>query len=202
MKRIHRARSRDEIARIYDEWGEDYERETMRLGYSMPAIVAGLFGRYVSSREGKILDVGAGTGILGEMLYLLGFRNLTAMDFSQAMLEVCRTRGVYDELCEAILGEKLGFPDATFDAVAVMGVYGKGHAPAHSLMELTRITRPCGHIIFSIRVDEYEAEGFKKLQGFLEEERVWTLVEVTEPFDSMPLDTSGIMNLIFVYRVL
>lgn len=202
LKKLHSARNKHEMAVVYDAWGRDYELETMIEGYTMPAIMTGLIGRYVFSREAPILDVGAGTGILGEMLSVLGYRNLTAIDFSQGMLDLCRQRGIYCDLRRMLLGEKLNFRDNTFTATVVMGVFGKGHAPPDAFDELTRITKRDGFILFSIRADEYETQGFKEKQDSLERNGQWQPVEMTEPFDSLPLAESEIMNLIFVYKVL
>ena len=50
-----------------------------------------------------------------------------------------------------------------------------GHAPPSSLDELVRITRPDGHVIFIVRSDMYEGEGFKeKQQALVKNKRVAT----------------------------
>jgi len=50
-----------------------------------------------------ILDVAAGTGLVGEELKKAGFKvdNVTALDFSPEMLEVSRKKGVYGKLVES-----------------------------------------------------------------------------------------------------
>jgi SAM-dependent methyltransferase len=201
LEKLHKARSKKEMAEVYDAWGEGYEHEVMIRGYNMPAIMAGLFGRYVQSLDAPILDVGAGTGILGESLYILGYKNLVAIDFSRGMLEIARMRGFYRDLRQMVLGTDLDFADNTFEAIAVMGVFGKGHASPDALNELIRITRPHGHIIFSIRADEYLTAGFKEKQDALEREMKWQLREITEPFNSLPLGDSELVNRICVHRV-
>lgn len=202
LDKLRKARTRWEMAEVYDAWGEDYEREVMNCGYNMPAIITGLFGRYVQPRDVPILDVGAGTGILGKTLSILGYENLIAIDFSHRMLEIARKRGVYRDLLPMMLGERLDFADHSFSAIAVMGVFGRNHAPASAFDELIRITRPRGHIIFSIRADEYFEDGFKEKQDVLEMEGKWQLIEMTEPFNSLPLADTELMNRIGVCRVL
>ena len=201
LEKVRRARDRNELEQIYGAWGQDYEREVMSCGYNMPAIFAGLLGRYVRPQNGPILDVGAGTGILGASLFLLGYKNLVAIDFSEGMLEVARRKGVYRELRQMVLGEYLDFSDRSFVAVTVMGVFGAGHAPLESFDELVRITRRGGHIVFSIRADEYLNQGFKQKQDALEGDGKWRLVEITEAFNSLPLADTELMNHIFVYRI-
>ena len=43
--------------------------------------------------EVKVLDVAAGTGIVGKALWDVGFRHITALDFSREMLAVAKKKG-------------------------------------------------------------------------------------------------------------
>jgi len=52
-----------------------------------------------------ILDAGASTGMVGEVLTKLGYANLVAMDLSQGILEVARQKNVYQELHQMVTGE-------------------------------------------------------------------------------------------------
>ena len=162
--------------------------------------MSGLIGRYLPSGTGRILDAGAGTGILGENLFVMGYKDLVGIDLSAGMLEVARKKGVYRNLLQMTLGQKLDFADNSFAATVSMGVFTEGHAPSESFDELIRITEPRGYIIFSVRADVYLNQGFKKKQDSLKKERKWRLVEQTEPFQALPLENSKIYNLIFVYR--
>jgi hypothetical protein len=47
---------------------------------------------------------------------------------------------------------------------------------------LIRVTKPGGHMIFSVRTDVYEDNGFREKQEALEREQKWQLLETTEPF--------------------
>ncbi|HZB83387.1 MAG TPA: hypothetical protein VE288_11175, partial [Rubrobacteraceae bacterium] len=74
------AKNSQEVAEIYDNWAEDYERRILSYGYSTPAVTAGFFGRYVEPRDGTtVLDAGAGTGMMGEILAPLGYHNLVGI---------------------------------------------------------------------------------------------------------------------------
>ena len=99
-------------------------------------------------RHGRILDAGAGTGIVGELLHDAGFEFLVAMDLSQGMLDEAAGKGVYKEFHRMAMGMPLDFPPRYFDGVISVGVFTVGHAPAGSFDELVRVTRPGGHIVF------------------------------------------------------
>jgi len=88
-------RSNQELARRYDQCAEDYDAALKRdFEYRAPEVTAEFFARYVPG-EAMILDAGAGTGMVGEVLTKLGYANLVAMDLSQGMLEVTRQKNVY-----------------------------------------------------------------------------------------------------------
>ena len=92
---VYSSRSNQELARRYDQWAEDYDAALKHdFEYRAPEVTAEFFARYVPG-EARILDAGAGTGMVGEVLTELGYANLVAMDLSQGMLEVTRQKNVY-----------------------------------------------------------------------------------------------------------
>ena len=195
------AKSSQEIEEIYDNWAEDYERRILSYGYSTPAVTAGFFGRYVKPEDGAVLDAGAGTGITGAVLAPLGYRDLVGIDVSAKMLELAREKGVYRELRQMELGGRLDFPSDAFAAIVSTGVFAAGHAPPESFEDLIRVTKPGGHVIFSVRTDVYLDGGFKEKQEALEREGRWQLVEVTEPFSHLRFEDPELKVQVFVYRV-
>jgi hypothetical protein len=56
------------LADTYDAWAATYDSDMLAVGYMHPALAAGFVGRYVRALEGSILDAGAGTGIVGQIL--------------------------------------------------------------------------------------------------------------------------------------
>jgi SAM-dependent methyltransferase len=195
---IYSSKGVQDLEDRYDHWAKEYEEDVASYGYKIPGVLSGFMGRYLKIDDEPILDAGAGTGIMGEIMSLLSYRNLVAMDLSKGMLEIARQKGVYGELHRMVMGEHLDFPDDTFAGTVAVGVLSVGHAPPESFDELIRCTRPGGYIIFSVRAD---AEGFKERQDALEQDKKWELIKATTPFISLPLGEPDIKHQIFVYMV-
>ena len=84
------------------------------------------------------------------------------------------------------LGEELSLATDRFDAVISVGTFTDGHAPASAFFELVRVTRPGGHIVAAVRGDIIDSHGFSDVFDELVSEKVWELVERTEPRAAMP----------------
>ncbi len=192
--------SSEEVQDRYDAWAEEYDADLQAYGYRSPAIAAGLVGRYVPQDAAPILDAGAGTGNMGQVLALLGYRNLTAIDLSKGMLAVAARTGAYRETRQMSLGQHLDFPDNHFAAMICLGTFVGGHAPAESLTELIRIVQSGGHMIFTVRNDVIDR--FKEAMDAHELTGRWQLIGATEPYESVPgSDDPHGTNQLFVYHV-
>ena len=185
LARVYGARSNDDLSEGYDGWAGDYDGDMERRGYRLPGIVTSLVARHVAPGDGAILDAGAGSGLLGEWLALVGYRAITGIDLSQGMLDLAAATGAYESLHRMALGEPLAFPDDRFAAVASAGTSGITHAPASGFDELVRITRPGGHLVLSVRARGMEEAGFPATIARLEATKRWRHLETVGPFQAM-----------------
>ena len=201
LHKVYSSRNIQELEERYDAWAEDYEQDVCSFGYKSPSVITGLVAHYVESQKGRILDAGAGTGILGEKLASCGYDNLTGIDLSRAMLDVAEKKDVYKDLHQMVLGERLDFSDNYFSAVVSMGVFTENHAPPESFDELIRITKPGGHIVFSVRSDTGLNKSYQEKQDALMNEGKWEIVEETKAFQCLPEAKPEVLNQVFVYRV-
>ena len=198
---VYSSRDNRELEERYDQWSKDYDSDLSReFDYQSPRRAAEIFVGHVP-RSARILDAGAGTGLVGVILASMGYQRMVAMDLSQGMLEEARRKGVYEAFHQMVMGETLDYETDSFDAVITVGVLTVGHAPAGSLDELVRVTRPNGHIVFSLRPDVYENDGFREKQNELESQGRWQLVERTEEFQPMPKGEPEVMHRVWAYRV-
>lgn len=198
---VYAARNEQELAERYDEWAATYEKDLDQdFGWIGPRLAVETAARYLP-KTARVLDAGAGTGLVGQLLADCGYTELVAMDLSPGMLEQARRKGVYQELHRMVMGEPLGFASDSFGGVVSVGALTVGHAPARSLDELVRVTEPGGHVVFTLRPDVYEAGGFREVQAELEAQGRWTLVETTDPVAVLPKGEPEVQHQVWVYRV-
>lgn len=202
LRGIYEAGSLDGQADYYAGWAADYDRDMMALGYQGPGLLAAMTARYLPSGAGPLLDCGARTGLLGLVLAILGYDDLTAIDMSAEMLAVAETRQVYRRCRQMKLGAALDFADGQFAACIAAGVFTSDVVPASSFHELLRITRPGGYVIFSTRTDGAAPRPFQPVCDEPATAGAWALVErsgIFRPFPFSP-DAARIENEIQVYR--
>jgi predicted TPR repeat methyltransferase len=187
LERVFGATTAAGLAAHYDIWAQTYDEDMLAVGYLNPAVASGLLGRYAKDLDGGVLDAGCGTGLLGDIVAVLGYRHIAGIDASEGMLAKARQRGVYADLRRGMLGESLDLEDRRFAAVVSIGVLTTGHAPAHALDELVRVTRPGGHLIFTVSSSAWDSGGYKERAAALEHARSWRLLAMTQPYRPMPL---------------
>lgn len=198
---VYSAKNNRELEARYDLWAPEYERDlSEEFEWLSPQVAVKLFALHVAPGA-RILDAGAGTGLVGERLVSAGYRDLQAMDLSPGMLQVARQKNIYRKLWQMTLGEHLAFATDRFDAVIGVGVFSTGHAPAHAFDELVRITRNGGHIVFSLKTDLYEQDGFGEYLAELEAAGRWRLLERSERFRPLPKGEPEVMHRVWVFRV-
>ncbi len=187
LHRAYTAQSAEENAGFYDQWAGDYETHMKNVGYAHPAMVAAMLARHLAPGDEPILDAGAGTGIMAELLTALRHSHLVGIDASPGMLALAADKGRYRELHQMVLGRPLGFADDHFAGVVSAGVFTAGHAPLAGLDELVRVTRPGGHLVFSV-ARAYLDGPFKAKQEALEEAGRWRFVDSSRRYNSTPLE--------------
>jgi ubiquinone/menaquinone biosynthesis C-methylase UbiE len=110
--------------------------------------------RLIAKRPGATaLDVGTGTGVVACTIAKFGFK-VTGIDHSPDMLghatERARSMGVSGNVqFDLADGEKLKYPDASFDAVTIQGVIHHLPDAMPMLRESFRVLKPGGELYIS-----------------------------------------------------
>ncbi|MAF07349.1 MAG: SAM-dependent methyltransferase [Acidiferrobacteraceae bacterium] len=201
VARSYRAETLEEQQAAYDSWAKQYEIDLCAMGYQIPAVIAAVSTRFIPSTAAPILDAGCGGGIQAEALAMLGFGPITGIDLSEGMLEVARTKGIYSDLRQMTLGEKLDFADNTFAAVISSGTITPHHAPPGSFEELIRVAKPGAPIVFSLRDDPAQEPEYPEAVKRLTDAGLWREAFTTESFHSMPYGEPQITHRVHVYQV-
>ena len=184
---VYHSKSQIELSKTYDDWASDYDADMQSTGYIHPAIIAALVARHVKNLSAVILDAGVGTGTIGELLSTLGYTNLLGVDMSEGMLAKARSRNIYADLRHGILGETLDFKTASIECTVSTGTFTTGHAPASAFDELVRITKPGGHLIFTVGTVVWKEAGFEEKLNALENTGLIINTETTGIYHPMPL---------------
>ncbi|KAG7224607.1 hypothetical protein INR49_011360, partial [Caranx melampygus] len=152
------ASQRDKV-NFYSSWAENYEQDVAVLDYSAPSHAANIISSHFSGVDG-----------------------------SQAMLELAKDSGLYQDLKQSILGEEtlpVQWADS-FDVVVIVGALSVGQVPVAVIRELCKSTKPGGYICMTTRSNcdnlEYKGALEHELKQ-MEEEGLWSCVEVTEVED-------------------
>ncbi len=97
---------------------------------------------------GRVVDVGCGTGVLAARLSDDGY-DVTGVDPFRGMLKYLKKRRPGIDAVHAF-GQRLPFGDDSFDlayCVAVMHHVADPEAVRETVLEMTRVTKPGGHIL-------------------------------------------------------
>ena len=93
-----------EVRRLYDSFAENYEEfytGDEGCGYAAHENASKILHTHLQrigyQTDSKILDFGAGTGLVGVCLSKYGYNNLDALDLSEKMLEEAKKKNVYQE---------------------------------------------------------------------------------------------------------
>lgn len=196
---VYDAKGPDEVAALYDRWADSYDAEMAQAGYRHPTICLALVARHLPRGAAPLLDAGAGTGLIGEWLGIIGHGHVEALDISEGMLARAAAKGAYKALHRLALGGPLPFADGHFAGIVSAGVFTSGHVGEEGLDELVRICRPGGAIVLTVKNTLWE-KGFAARLAALAGQGLIAIAEETEPYVSMPGEVGTVPSRAVVLR--
>ncbi|PPR49433.1 MAG: Ubiquinone/menaquinone biosynthesis C-methyltransferase UbiE [Alphaproteobacteria bacterium MarineAlpha5_Bin5] len=153
----------EDSKKLYKKWAKTYDKEfAVNSNYLSPKKICIYFNKYSRKTDTPILDVGAGTGLVGEFLYKKGNKKIIGIDISSEMLNEAKLKGCYSELIEADITKKIPLKNDSIGAIVSAGTFTHGHVGADAFDELLRITKPGGLFVLSINSKVFIKGGFKK----------------------------------------
>jgi SAM-dependent methyltransferase len=145
----------------YRAWAASYDGGFAKdMDYRLPAHVAAVF--VGSGGKGPVLDVGAGTGLLAEALYAMGFVGaIDAVDFSPNMLARAAEKALYGNLVQADITKPLSLP-RRYGGIVSSGTFTSGHVGPGALPNLLKVALPGASFALSINRRVWTTAGFDR----------------------------------------
>ena len=144
------------VEALFDDYATRFEAELVgRLGYSAPQHLAGLvadeLARCGAEQVGHAIDLGCGTGLMGERLRRSA-SFLEGVDLSTAMVEEAGRKGIYDRLEKAELVAFLGAHAGAVDLLAAADVLNYCGELRPVLQAAARVLVPGGLFAFTLEL--------------------------------------------------
>ena len=174
LKRAFDIKSKEEAKDVYQDWATTYE-DTMlgKLNYTSHATVAEILSKHLENRDGSIVDLGCGTGLVGGELKKHGFANVDGVDFSEQMLAEAGKLGIYRKLLQEDLTVRTSIDSNTYDAATCAGTFTCGHLDASCLEEVFRLLKVDGLLACAVREQIWQDMGFdKKFEQMIADEKI------------------------------
>ncbi|CAG2246218.1 unnamed protein product [Mytilus edulis] len=136
----------DTAVKIYDEWGQNgYDQSVSAQAYIGPEVTAKTIASLYDKSERdtiQLLDIGAGTGLVGEQLRKFGFSKIDALEPAGGMLASARNKNLYRNYHNHYLKkDTLIDANGLYDCVCTCGCLAPGHIPVDSLHDFLRFTK-------------------------------------------------------------
>ena len=172
------AKNDNRLTEVYRDWAKkyDYDNDHVLGTVSQPKSV-NLLSTRLKDKTAKIIDVGCGTGLVGEKLKAKDFIYFDGVDISKDMLSIAKSRG-YRNLFLGSLNKQLPILDDAYDAAMCIGVFTHGHVSSDGFNELCRIVKPGGYVCFTINEGVFEEYGFKEMIAEFQLNKAWEVISL------------------------
>merc|ERR1739838_364928 len=110
----------------------------------------------------SILDLAAGTGLLGGEIGRHGYTLIDGLDSSLGMLNKARKQGIFKNYIHATVDYLGSIPvnDESYDAIVSSNGFAPGQIYPSAIHELLRVLRPGGYIFIAMK-DGYQAQSHR-----------------------------------------
>nr|XP_053637668.1 methyltransferase-like protein 27 isoform X2 [Cherax quadricarinatus] len=176
LDRINPGISPTKLIGVYDEICSNYDKNVVILDYGGPSTAAEEIANMVPEKKRqqvRVLDVAAGTGLVGCHLHKKGFTNIDALEPSEGMMNILKKTGVYTLKYQEFIGT------------------GHSTVPKGGLVVILM------RLEFFLTHDEYK-DKMENFMDRLEKTNVWR----KEVKKTVPNFYSGKEGILFIYRVL
>jgi len=140
--------------KFYDDWCDKYDEDLVIVGnYTGHIKCVEAFVKLGLNRNIAILDLAAGTGLLGSEVGKHGYDNVDGLDSSLGMLGQARKQSIYRDYIVAMVDGLGSIPinDETYDVVMSSNGFAPGQIYPTAIPEILRVMRPGGYLLWTMR---------------------------------------------------
>ena len=149
--------------KLYKVWASSYDDDFAKKNdYRSPVLISNYYDKYSNKNDVPVLDVGAGTGLIAEVMNKKNIIDIDAIDISPEMLESAKSKNCYNKLIEADLTKNLDIDNNYYGAIVSAGTFTHGHIGPNALDELLRVTKPSGLFVITIHSKVYVNQNFEQ----------------------------------------
>ena len=153
----------EDSIQLYKKWAQTYDKDfALNNNYLSPKKISDYFNKYSKNTDTPILDVGAGTGLVGELLYGSGHEQIIGIDISPEMLRQAEIKRCYSSLIEADITKKIPLENDSIGGIISAGTFTHGHVGPDAIDELIRVIKPGGLFVLSINSKFFKKNGFEE----------------------------------------
>ncbi len=154
----------EEVKALYRTWSHSYDTAFHDgQGYQLPREVAMAFRG--AGGKGPVLDVGAGTGLVGAHLAGAGIDQIDGIDLSDDMLQVAAMKGHYHALQAGDVTLSLDLPKNHYNGIVSAGTFTLGHVGPDALQNLMPVAAPDALFVISVNILHFDKAGFADALG-------------------------------------
>jgi predicted TPR repeat methyltransferase len=181
---VYSYQSSKDLERFYNDWAHEYDDYTKDVNYILPDQVAKIFFDIISSNShteekgDKILDIGCGTGLLGESFSSINEDLwIEGVDISSSMIGIASLKRkknfkpVYDWMITDDLTDPKLLLQNYYDYFISSGTFTLGHLGPDDLVNSLSYLKPQGTAVISIKEDHFIKDDFEQMFLKLEDDK-------------------------------
>ena len=164
---------------LYDEWSQSYEADLVGgLGYTGHLIAAGAMTEIAPDKSASIIDIGCGTGLVGQELKSCGYAHIDGIDISEEMLNIARPKAIYGQLLLGDLMARTTIETGAYQGAVCAGSFAPGHLGPECYPEIIRLVRSGSPIVIFMNGAHFIEDGYEAHINTLVDASVWQVITI------------------------
>jgi ubiquinone/menaquinone biosynthesis C-methylase UbiE len=178
----YKSKNEEEAKGAYEVWAPHYEVQMQNLKWQAPQLCVDLLVKHLKQKNKtlsvlRVLDVGAGTGLVGLELSRLGIKQIDALDLSTHMLDQAKSKQVYQNIFVENAHDMQQIQPNQYDALICVGSLNFGHIEPSAFEQFIKVVKQDGLVAFTTREDYFQQLS-KSHQENLSKISQWREIEV------------------------